>query len=59
MPQRDTKDPDTKAKVIGKLTKVRLRRYIGPGFVVSLRAFFHVPREKTAFAWCTMALLVV
>jgi hypothetical protein len=46
VPQRDTKDPDTKAKVIGMLTKVRLRRYIGPGFVVSLTAFFHVPKGE-------------
>jgi hypothetical protein len=46
VPQRDTKDPDIKAKVIGKLTKVRLRRYIGPGFVVSLAASFHVPKGE-------------
>jgi hypothetical protein len=45
-PQRDAKDPETKAKVIGKLTKVRLRRYIGPGFVVALTAFFHVPKGE-------------
>jgi hypothetical protein len=46
VPQRDTKDPDTKAKVIGKLSKVRLRRYIGPGFVVSLTAFFQVAKGE-------------
>jgi hypothetical protein len=46
VPQRDTEDPDTKAKVIEKHTKVRLRRYIGPGFVVSLTAFFHVPKGE-------------
>jgi hypothetical protein len=46
VPQRDTKDPATKVRVIGKLTKVRLRGYIGPGFVVSLTAFFHVPKGE-------------
>jgi hypothetical protein len=46
VPQRDIKDPATKLRVIGKVTKVRLRRYIGPGFVVSLTAFFHVPKGE-------------
>ena len=46
VPQRDTKDPVTKAKVIEKLMKVQLRRYIGPGFVVSLTAFFEVDKGE-------------
>jgi hypothetical protein len=57
VPQRDTNDPATKVRVIGKLTKVRLRRYIGPGFVVSLTAFFHAcPREKMISDWSMMDL---
>jgi hypothetical protein len=44
VPQRDTKDPNIKAKVTSKLTKVRKRGYIAPGFVISLMGFFHVPK---------------
>jgi hypothetical protein len=39
-------DPVTKAKVVEKLQKVRMRRYIAPGYVVSLTAFFQVPKGK-------------
>lgn len=42
--QRDTKDPKLKTKVVGKLEKARHRRYIAPGHVVSLTAFFGVPK---------------
>jgi hypothetical protein len=42
--QRDSKDPVEKSLVIQKLKKVRERRYIAEGYVVSLMAFF--PVEK-------------
>ena len=42
--QRDVLDPKIKEKVIEKLEKVRARRYIAPGYVVSLTAFFQVPK---------------
>jgi hypothetical protein len=33
-----------KAQTMKKLKKVRARRYIAPGFVISLTAFFAVPK---------------
>jgi len=42
--QRVSKDPAEKKLVVEKLTKVRERRYIAPGYVVSLTAFFPVPK---------------
>jgi hypothetical protein len=43
--QRDTPDPKAKAQAVKKLEKVRARRYIAAGFVVSLTAaFFAVPK---------------
>jgi hypothetical protein len=42
--QRDVKDPVTKEKVVRKLDRVRQRRYIAPGYVVSLTSFFEVPK---------------
>jgi hypothetical protein len=42
--QRDSKDPVEKGLVIQKLKKVRERRYIAEGYVVSLTSFF--PVEK-------------
>jgi hypothetical protein len=42
--QRDSKDPVEKGLVIQKLKKVRERRYIAGGYVVSLTSFF--PVEK-------------
>jgi hypothetical protein len=43
-PQRDVRDPATKEKVVEKLQKVRMRRYIAEGYVVSLTSFFEVPK---------------
>ena len=45
-PQKGTKDPATRAKIIKKLKKVRTRRYIAPGFVTSLTSFFAVPKGE-------------
>jgi hypothetical protein len=42
--QRDISEADIKKKVIDKLAKVRKRRYISPGFVESLTAFFEVAK---------------
>jgi hypothetical protein len=42
--QRDTPDGATKAKVKEKLSAVRQRRYVQPGFVKSLTSFFSVPK---------------
>jgi hypothetical protein len=44
VPQRDVRDPKIKEKVIEKLQKVRMRRYIANGYVVSLTSFFDVPK---------------
>jgi hypothetical protein len=46
VPQRDVPDPKTKEKVIEKLQKVRMRRYIAEGYVVSLTSFFQVPKGE-------------
>ena len=43
-PQRDIVDKDVKARVKAKLDKVRRLGYIGPGEVLSLTAFFAVPK---------------
>jgi hypothetical protein len=45
-PQRDVMDSEIKAKVVKKLQKVRTWRYIAPGYVVSLTAFFWVPKGE-------------
>jgi hypothetical protein len=42
--QRDTPDGATKAKVKEKLSAVKQRRYVQPGFVKSLTSFFSVPK---------------
>jgi hypothetical protein len=42
--QRDTPDEATKVKVKEKLSAVRQRRYVQPGFVKSLTSFFSVPK---------------
>ncbi len=42
--QRDIFDEAIKEKVKEKLAKVRDRRYIAPGFVESLTAFFEVEK---------------
>ena len=47
VPQRATKDPTDKARVVEKLQKVRDRGYIGPGPVKSLTSFFHVPKGES------------
>jgi hypothetical protein len=39
-------DDDMKLKVIKKLLKARERRYIAPGLVKSLTAFFAVPKGE-------------
>jgi hypothetical protein len=44
LPQRDVRDLKTKKKVIDKLQKVRMRRYIADGYVVSLTSFSDVPK---------------
>jgi hypothetical protein len=44
VPQRDVKDPKVKKKVIDKLQKVQMRRYVADGYVVSLTSFFDVPK---------------
>jgi hypothetical protein len=44
--QRDVKDPKIKEKVKEKLQKVRMRRYIAEGYVVSLTSFFEVPKGE-------------
>jgi hypothetical protein len=44
-PQGDEKDPTVKAQLIEKLQKVRDRRYIAPGRVSSLTAFFGVKKS--------------
>jgi hypothetical protein len=46
VPQIDTTDPHIQVKVKKKLTKVRECCYIAPGFVISLTAFFHVPKGE-------------
>jgi hypothetical protein len=46
--QRDSKDPVEKGLVIKKLKKVRERRYIAEGYVVSLTAFFPVEKGDDA-----------
>jgi hypothetical protein len=38
------KDAATKKKVVDKISKVRKRKYIAPGFVASLTDFFSVPK---------------
>jgi hypothetical protein len=45
-PQRDVQDQEVKDKVIEKLQKVRTRRYIAEGYVVSLTSFFAVPKGE-------------
>ena len=45
--QSDEKNPIVKEKVKEKLTKVRARRYIAKGYVVSLTSFFSVPKGDT------------
>jgi hypothetical protein len=53
--QRDTPDKSTKAKVKEKLSAVRQRRYVQPGFVKSLTSFFSVPKgDDVMCEWCTM-----
>jgi hypothetical protein len=42
--QRDVSDKEVKMKMKEKLAKVRKRRYIAPGSVESLTAFFGVPK---------------
>lgn len=42
--QRVEKDAATKKKVVDKISKVRKRKYIAPGFVASLTNFFSVPK---------------
>lgn len=42
--QKDERDASTKEKVKAKLEKVRVRRYIAKGYVVSLTSFFSVPK---------------
>ncbi|KAG7340358.1 hypothetical protein IV203_023901 [Nitzschia inconspicua] len=44
VPQRDTSDLQVKKQMIAKLDKVRRRRYVTPGHVVSLTSFFAVPK---------------
>jgi hypothetical protein len=46
VPQRDVHDPKTKELVREKLQKVRMRRYIAEGYVVSLTSFFAVPKGE-------------
>jgi hypothetical protein len=46
VPQRDVNDPKTKELVREKLQKVRMRRYIAEGYVVSLTSFFAVPKGE-------------
>ena len=45
--QSDESNPDVKKKVKEKLSKVRARRYIAKGYVVSLTSFFSVPKGDT------------
>lgn len=47
VPQGDEKDPTMKAQLIEKLQKARDRRYIAPGQVESLTAFFGVKKSDT------------
>ena len=44
--QGDEKDTVRKDQMIAKLTKVRLRRYVGPGVVTSLTHFFGVDKGQ-------------
>jgi hypothetical protein len=44
VPQQDVSDPKIKEKVVEKLQKVRMRRYIAEGYAVSLTSFFEVPK---------------
>jgi hypothetical protein len=46
VPQPSPRSEDTKRKVQAKLSKVRARRYIEPGFVKSLTGYFPVPKSK-------------
>jgi hypothetical protein len=47
VPQKDEKDPVMKAQLVEKLDKARGRRYISPGQVHSLTAFFGVKKSET------------
>lgn len=46
-PQKDEKDPKIKEAMKHKLNKVRVRRYITKGNVVSLTSFFAVPKGES------------
>jgi hypothetical protein len=46
VPQADKKDTGMKNQLIEKLQKARYRRYIAPGKVVSLTAFFGVKKGE-------------
>ena len=46
VPQADTKDPRVKSQLMEKLQKARDRRYIAPGRVDSLTAFFVVKKGE-------------
>jgi hypothetical protein len=46
VPQGDEKDPVMKKQLIEKLQKARDRRYIAPGRVISLTAFFGVKKGE-------------
>mmetsp|Transcript_18233 Transcript_18233/g.45137 ORF Transcript_18233/g.45137 Transcript_18233/m.45137 type:complete len:1296 (-) Transcript_18233:2196-6083(-) len=46
VPQRDEKDPTIKEAIKKKLAKVRYRRYIAKGAVVSLTSFFAVEKGE-------------
>jgi hypothetical protein len=46
-PQRAAPDPATREKMVDKLDKVRMRKYIAPHRVLSLTDFFHVPKGPT------------
>ncbi|KAG7368169.1 hypothetical protein IV203_030912 [Nitzschia inconspicua] len=46
VPQRDTANLQVKRQMVAKLEKVRRRRYISPGHVLSLTSFFAVPKGE-------------
>ena len=43
-PQKMPKDPSIASRIMDKVNKVRLRLYIAVGLVLSLTAYFHVPK---------------
>ncbi|KAG7368517.1 hypothetical protein IV203_031260 [Nitzschia inconspicua] len=46
VPQQDTANLQVKRQMVAKLEKVRRRRYISPGHVLSLTSFFAVPKGE-------------